>query len=527
MKNLIFFGFYFITHLVVAQVWVADRGDGTYQNPILHADYSDPDAIRVGTDFYMISSSFNYVPGIPILHSKDLVSWSLIGHALPKLQPVEHFKTVHHGGGVWAPALRHHNGLFYIYYPDPDFGIYMISAGKITGPWSEPVMVKAGKGLIDPCPFWDTDGKAYLIYAFAGSRAGVKSVLLLDQMTADGKTAIEHSTTLVFDGHKEHATIEGPKMHKRSGYYYISAPAGGVATGWQLILRSKNIYGPYEEKIVLEQGDTPINGPHQGAWVDTPTGEWWFLHFQDKDAYGRIVHLQPVLWKDNWPIMGNNGKPVLNHKKPNVGQAFPTTAPPENDEFNSPTLGLQWQWPANREVYFGYPSISGYFRLNTYLADSAANLYDFTNFMLQKFPAEEFTASTKIDFNFSEKLNTEQIGFVVKGFSYAFVGVTHKNGKKYITYNEALNAKGGKPEKEYMVKEISQNTVYFRIKVGKNALCDFYFSIDGNTYIKVNQTPFKAEKGQWVGAQLGYVAARKETINDAGYADIDWIRIER
>ncbi len=126
---------------------------------------------------------------------------------------------------------------------------------------------------------------------------------------------------LVFDGHDNHPTVEGPKFHKRNGFYYIFAPAGGVATGWQLVLRSKNIYGPYEEKIVLAQGKTAINGPHQGAWVDTPTGEDWFLHFQDKVAFGRIVHLQPMTWKNDFPVMADNngtGEPVLSYRKPNI-----------------------------------------------------------------------------------------------------------------------------------------------------------------------------------------------------------------
>ena len=139
----------------ISKVWVADNGDGTYKNPIINADYSDPDAIRVGNDFYMISSSFEDVPGLPILHSKDLVNWEIIGHALNHLIPQEHFSIPRHGEGVWAPSIRYHNGEFYIYYPDPDFGIYLIKAKNILGPWSEPILVQGGKGLIDPCPLWD------------------------------------------------------------------------------------------------------------------------------------------------------------------------------------------------------------------------------------------------------------------------------------------------------------------------------------------------------------------------------------
>ncbi|MCD8540373.1 MAG: family 43 glycosylhydrolase, partial [Leadbetterella sp.] len=327
-----------------------------------------------------------------------------------------------------------------------------------------------------------------------------------------------------FDGQKDHATVEGPKMYKRNGYYYLSAPAGGVATGWQLILRSKNIYGPYEEKVVLRQGDTPVNGPHQGAWVDTPSGEWWFLHFQDKEAYGRIVHLQPMTWKDNWPVMGINGQPVMQHKKPATGKAYAPVTPAESDEFNAPRTGLQWQWAANRETVYGFPSSAGYFRLNTFRADSSGDLYDFPNFFSQKFPAEEFSATTRIEFKLNGKLNTEKLGFIIKGYSYAFAGLTHKNGVHYITYNELAGA--GRGEKEKIIREIRQNTVYFRVEVRKGALCDFYYSEDGKNFIKMNETPFQAQKGHWIGARIGYIAARREDTNDSGYMNIDWFRTD-
>jgi beta-xylosidase len=528
MRNLIIVSLFIsgVTFGQVSKVWVADNGDGTYKNPIIHADYSDPDAIRVGDDYYMISSSFNFTPGLPILHSKDLVNWTLVGHALGNLDYSDRFKKVQNGGGIWAPAIRHHKGLFYIYFPDPDLGIFVTTAKDPLGDWSEPVCVMAGKGLIDPCPFWDEDGKAYLAYAFAGSRAGVKSVLMINAMNAEGTKASDKAV-MVFDGQKAHPTIEGPKLHKRNGYYYISAPAGGVSTGWQLILRSKNIYGPYEQKIVLEQGSTPVNGPHQGAWVDTPNGEWWFLHFQDKDAYGRIVHLQPMNWKNDWPVMGldkdgdGKGEPVLVHKKPAIKGNYPIITPPESDEFNKPEVGLQWQWPANRQVYFGYPTSLGYFRLNTFFRDST--LLAFPNMMTQKFPAEEFTATTKLDFSFNPKLKTEQIGFIVRGLESAWIGVAYRDVSTVLLYGEEK-----KSESEKIIKKLEGTSeIYFRIRVKSGGLCDFYYSLDGKDFLQVNEKPFVAQPGLWVGATVGYFASRKENTNDSGYANIDWFRIDK
>src|SRR5687768_11197599 len=347
----------------VSKVWVADNGDGTYKNPILHADYSDPDAIRVGNDFYMVSSSFEDIPGLPILYSKDLVNWSIIGHALKRQPPFNHFSVPRHGEGVWAPAIRYHNNEFYIYYPDPDFGIYLIKAKNAAGPWSEPILVEGGKGLIDPCPLWDDDGSVYLVHAYAGSRAGIKSIIVIKKLNRDGTKVLDEGK-LVYDGHELDPTVEGPKLYKRNGYYYIFAPAGGVSTGWQLVLRSKNIYGPYERKVVMDQGASPVNGPHQGAWVTTQTGEDWFLHFQDKEAYGRIVHLQPMKWLNGWPVIGvdkdddGKGEPVLQYKKPNVGKTYTVQTPVDTDEFNGIEIGKQWQWMANAKATWVFINLS-------------------------------------------------------------------------------------------------------------------------------------------------------------------------
>lgn len=170
-----------------------------------------------------------------------MVNWRLINYVFTRRKPFDVFDKPQHGGGVWAPAIRFYNGEFYIFYPDPDFGIYMTKTKNLAGEWSEPILVKAGKGLIDPCPLWDDDGNAYLVSAFAGSRAGIKTVLIVSKMSLDGTRLLDDGA-MVFDGHDAHPTVEGPKFYKRNGYYYIFAPAGGVATGWQLVLRSKNIY---------------------------------------------------------------------------------------------------------------------------------------------------------------------------------------------------------------------------------------------------------------------------------------------
>jgi beta-xylosidase len=515
-----------------SKVWVADNGDGTYKNPILHADYSDPDAIRVGEDYYMVSSSFEDVPGLPILHSKDLVNWTLIGHALKHLPPYEHFSLPRHGEGVWAPSLRYHQGEFYLYYPDPDFGIYLTKAKAAAGPWSEPLLVEGGKGLIDPCPLWDDDGKAYLVHAYAGSRAGIKSIIVVKKLSSDGTKTLDQGV-LVYDGHELDPTIEGPKFYKRNGWYYIFAPGGGVATGWQTVLRSKNVYGPYERKVVMDQGSSITNGPHQGAWVTTQSGEDWFLHFQDKEAYGRVVHLQPMKWVADWPVIGvdkdsdGKGEPVRRYKKPAIGKTYPVKTPAESDEFNGTSLGLQWQWMANPKATWAFVNpANGSLRLFTdKIPDSAKNIWNAPNVLLQKFPAESFMVTTKLTFKPNTRIENEKAGLVVMGFSYAGLALKSRKEGIYLVQTLCKDAEKGKKEIEKELMKLSEPTIYFRVKVTRGAKCSFSYSLDGKTFTNTGEE-FTAEVGRWKGAKVGVFCTRETNINDSGYADVDWFRVE-
>ncbi|MFA9389876.1 MAG: glycoside hydrolase 43 family protein [Prolixibacteraceae bacterium] len=529
--GLVFFAYLSFGQNKVSNVWVADNGDGTYKNPILHADYSDPDVVRVDDDFYMTSSSFNCAPGLPVLHSNDLVNWELIGYALKKQPPFDVFDKPQHGNGVWAPCIRYHNKEFYIYYPDPDFGIYLIKAANAAGPWSDPVLVKGGKGIIDPSPLWDDDGKVYLTHAFAGSRAGFKSILVVAEMNDEG-TKVIGNEVMVFDGHKAHSTVEGPKFYKREGFYYIFAPAGGVSTGWQLVLRSKNIYGPYEEKVVMAQGKTEINGPHQGAWVTTKSGEDWFIHFQDKEAYGRVVHLQPMVWENDWPVIGMDadgdgiGEPVLSYKKPNLKKKYSIATPPESDEFNTSQTGLQWQWHANYQSRWGFPSGTlGFYRLNCIPRPvDEEGLWNVPNLMLQKFPAEEFTATAKLIFN--ARTNNEEFGFLVMGEDYQYIALKQVNDQLIVRVAQCKKARTGGKETELFSEVVGGNEIYFRVKVEKGAICSFSYSTDGKQF-KAAGEKLEAKPGRWIGAKLGFFALREGITNDAGTADIDWFRIEK
>lgn len=521
-------------HAQKSNVWVSDLGNGTYKNPVLYADYSDPDAIRVGDDFFMTASSFNEAPGLPILHSTDMINWKLVNHALPDVFPIKHFSTPKRGDGVWAPSIRFHNNEYYIYWGDPDFGIYMVKTQNPFGKWEDPILVQEGKGIIDTCPFWDEDGNAYIVHGWAGSRAGVKSILTIKKMNAEGTKVLDKGKH-IFDGHENHPTVEGPKIYKRNGYYYIFAPAGGVATGWQLVLRSKNIYGPYDEKIVLEQGKSNVNGPHQGAWVDTKNGEDWFYHFQDADTYGRIVHLQPMKWINDWPFIGVDqdkngiGEPVLTYKKPTISNKSDIINPSETDEFKENDIGLQWQWSANPSiVWYSKLANQNFLRLfSIKVPENSNNLWTVPNLLTQKFPAPNFTASTKIKLTPEDATEGKTAGLLIMGTDYQSLVITNKKDGYYLQLIRAEKAEKNNPEKILSEVKLGTNEVFLKVRVSEpNGVCQFSFSENGKKYTSIGE-PFQAKPGKWIGAKVGIYSISSQDAKRGGYADFDWFRVDK
>lgn len=519
----------------VLGAWVSDRGDGTYINPVINADYSDPDVIRVGDDYYMTASSFCQVPGLPILHSNDLVNWTIVNTAVDRLVPEDFYSVPRHGKGVWAPSIRYHDGEYYIFWGDPDFGVFMIKATDPRGKWSEPLLIWAGKGIIDTTPLWDEDGKAYLVNAWAASRAGMNGVVTLTEMKPDG-TGLIGKPAIVYDGNIEgNHTVEGPKIYKRDGWYYILAPAGGVEKGWQLAMRSRNPFGPYESKIVMSQGKSRFNGPHQGGLVDTPDGKSYFINFQDKGYLGRVIHLNPVEWIDGWPIIGRAGEPVEGGKKPTSASERQT--PQDSDDFNSPLLGPQWSWAANYQPLFGFPSASGSMRIYGHtVSEEFVNFWEVPNVLTQKFPSETFTATAKM--KISARNAGQQSGLIVFGWDYARLSAEF-NGKEFeLKFITCKDAETGTKEVVHPVASIPAREypaglypnyecgIWMRVKVMPEGICRFSYSLDGKNYTEV-RAPFKARQGKWVGARVGFFSIQPAGTPDRGWIDIDSFQITK
>ena len=453
-----------------------DQGDGTYRNPVLNADFSDPDVIRVGSKYYMVASDFHFL-GMQVLESDDMVNWQYISQIYRRFDEPGWDTNAHYAGGSWAPAIRYHNGLFYVYFCTPDEGLYMSTAKDPHGPWAPLHLVKRVEKWEDPCPFWDEDGQAYL----GRSRHGAGPIIV-HRMSPDGKTLLDEGVT-VYEG----PVAEGTKFMKRNGFYYLIIPEGGVGQGWQTVLRSRNIYGPYQRKVVFEQGSTKINGPHQGALVDAPDGSWWFYHFQETPVLGRVVHLQPARWQDDWPLMGVDldgngiGEPVFFWKKPissNNPQCLRT-----DDDFSGP-LGLQWQWNHNPvDTHWNLSARQGWLTLQ---ALPAVDLKACRNMLTQKVVGWQSESTTMV-----ESSGDNFAGLFCSGKEFRGIGLC-KDG----IYVEA----GGQRQ---LVQKGQFAQVWFRVTNDcQQNRHQFAYSIDGEHFISAGKA-FPMRGGYWKGIRTG------------------------
>lgn len=487
-----------------------------YKNPIIFGDYSDPDAIRVKDNFYLIASSFNHTPGVPVLKSKNLVDWKLIDYVFEKL-PFARFDSVQHGDGAWAPALRYHNDKFYAVIPFPDEGIYVCSCTDIEkGDWSDPWCLIEGKGIIDPCPIW-LDNKCYVVVGFAKSRIGFNSMLGLYEVSPDLKENISKDYKIIYDGHHMNPTIEGPKFNTRNGYIYIMAPAGSVKAGWQVCLRSKNIEGPYEPKIVLLQNDSPINGPHQGALIELKKDEWAFLHFQDRRAYGRIVHLQPVKWVDDWPLCGAvkdellGGSPVLEHDyiiDKNSNFKIETS-----DDFKGPKLNLMWQTPANKKP--GWYSFDDGLVLNcVYHNEKAYNALNLTpNTFLTKIAYPSFKVQSLCEIRL--KNDGDEIGFCYMGNQYQYLCIVRVKGDNHLQLRQGYF---NQDHDVVLFDSIYRNNeIEFMMRLKEPGVYELGFN---GTYLK---DKFVATPGRWIGGKIGIYA---KGLNSGGSARFKYYKVK-
>ena len=484
-----------------------------YRNPVLYADYSDPDAIRVGEDFYMVASSFTYLPGVPVLHSRDLVHWEIINYVVRSL-PFEKYRKPCHGSGTWAPSIRFKDGEFLVFVPLVDEGIMVARSKDIYGEFALSMLTRS-KGWIDPCPVWDTDGRTYMVFAYAYSRAGHNNVLSLIE-TDNGFTRTIGEPEVIFDGTVIAPTAEGPKAYCKDGWHYILFPAGGVATGWEACIRSRSVHGPWEYRPVLRQGRSRVNGPHQGGWVTAPDGSDWFIHFQDVNELGRITHLQPMAFtQDGWPQIGIDtdgdgiGEPVSEYRSPVEGA--PHYSVQVSDDFQGPELSLMWQFQANPDKR-SYSLPGDGLLLSCLSGDSAWR----SPYVLNAIPqSESFTVDVSL--SLEGKADGDFGGLGIMGRRYAFIGLEMLEGKAFLKIIRGKTKGDEAEEEDLFTLPWESSSAYLRIEVRKDRNYFLHYSPDGSAYTRFPRF-FPLERAVWTGAKVSLWAANRQSASSEGKA---------
>ena len=498
-------------------VWTPDNGDGTFTSPIMWGDWPDPDVIRVGDDFYFVSTSMHYVPGCPIAKSKDLVNWEMVGYAVDRYEEDPRYDMK--GGqlylnGSWANSIRYHNGKFYVAFCTPyglgtEKGHFSIcEAEKPEGPWKRTIFPEY---LYDPGLFFDDDGKVYVIHG--------QGRLLVTELNADVHSVKGEPVEIWNKRFKDSQTLgghfgmEGSHMYKINGKYYLTCPAGGTE-GWQVCLRADNIYGPYEHKIIMDDNSSyPVNGLHQGGMVQLKNGDWWFIIMQDRGAIGRVPCLVPVEWVDGWPMLGTNGKDVVTYPKPHVGKTYAIKVPATSDEFNGKKLGLQWQWNHNPDnAKWSLAERPGYMRLK---ASEAAHLKEARNTLTQRVQGPSSEGSVVMDVSGLKDGNVA--GFGVFEFPYAYVAVQQEgNTRKIVMCNDGNIV-------ETVPQPLQGDKIWIRARVtDREFTARFYYSLDGKKYFPIGNVLKMGLGLPWTANRFALFnfSTKAEGVN--GYADFDW-----
>ena len=529
-----------------------DQGDSTFRNPILRADYSDPDPIRVGNDYYLVSSTFESYPGVTILHSRDLVNWETVGAAFHHLDRVCSDYTWQrmnrYNGGVYAPTIAYHEGKFYIYANLYTDGFYMAWAERPEGPWTEQMLKdKNGRSLrvlhwTDPCPFWDEDGTAYLAASHPGREYWYS---YLFQMSADGTQLLDadsaHMAQMPIlyqwpDGGtciSPYHSSEGNRIFKRNGYYYlqhIEFTNQGQGEG-TYIFRARNIYGDggepgkpgkYEVRCIERVTDrNNMRLPGQGGYVTTPDGRWWWIgQFTRDDAEGRVPYLVPVHWQDDWPVMDNTpermDKPIQGYapQLPVGSDDFTMIATPHSQrESHAPlTLNPQWQWNhAPRNDYWSLSERKGWLRLHAFRPQGKQKgFFGAGNTLLQHtMPSEQTVITTRMDIRHLTDDCQAGLAIFNGGKSYACIGVI--NGSIFYEENKMMRNDVVIPNKTIYI--------YLQAVINNKGRVEFHYSFS-NSKFKALGVSYKMEAGNFRGAMVGLFCYN--TASDTGYVDFDF-----
>lgn len=507
-------------HADFKNVTFSDQGTDRYKNPLIFADFPDPDAIRVGDTYYMISTTMHHFPGATILKSKDLLNWEYCAQPLTQLATTDRYSLLNeqnaYAAGMWACSMKYHNGKFYVLINGNDTGGWLLTATDPEGKWEKK---KLSRIYYDPGMLFD-NGKVYIA-------CGIGNIQMCE-LDENFNFIREQRVISDKDG------LEGCHVYKRGDYYYIYATYGGWPSG-QAVFRSKNIFGPYEEKMLVEKiiSNKP-NTIHQGALVDTPSGEWWTILQQDLGALGRMPNLQPVTWQEDWPVVGNKGVPYTTYKKPTTGISSPLVPLPTNDNFRSYPLGQQWQWNHNPDdgswTIFERP---GWMRLKSTPASRLTQAHNMLTQRIFAFHGKTTTPSIgTIKLDVSHLQEGDRAGISIFQDPYAFLAVEVKDGKKQLVWRQDTLRTNNNftPTQQVKVVDID-SVIYLRASITyETSQTQFYYSLDNKTYSPIGgNTTLGFNLTVFVGARFGlfcYNTLPSSATSDYGYADFDWFTTE-
>jgi beta-xylosidase len=492
------------------QSW-GDQRDGTYRNPVLPSDYSDLDCIRVGADYYAISSTFQFSPGVVILHSRDLVNWTIAGHAvadLAQIGPELNWDRMNrYGKGVWAGAIRYHDGKFWIYFGTPEEGYFMTTAREITGPWEPLHAVLREGGWDDCCPFWDDDGQGY----FVGSnfRDGYK--IHLWKLTPDSRDLVKESDRVI---HQSKGS-EANKLYKFNGIYYHLFSENAKEGRVVMMERATNIFGPYDQEKHLNHADRPAHEPNQGGLVQAENGNWyWFTHHGSGDWAGRCASLLPVTWVDGWPIIGQVGADgigsmVWSGKKPVADTSVVT--PQTSDDFDETTLPPQWEWNYQpRAEKWSLTERPGWLRLHAFRPLEPDNLLKAGNTLTQR-SFRTTTNEVVVKLDLGGMADGQQAGLCHFAKSNSSLGVQQDGATRML-----VNVNNGKVTPGPV---ITGNNLWLKSVWGLDGQSRYSYSLDGQTFTEFG-APYQLSWGSYRGDRIGIYSFNDNA--DAGQLDVDY-----
>ncbi len=492
-----------------AQKLQSDNGDSTYTNPVIAADFPDPDVVLEGDTYYMVTTTMFIFPGVTVLKSHDLVNWEYCSNAVPRFDFSNCYNLDtcnRYSHGQWATSIKYHNGKFHLLFITLNEGGFLCTATKAEGPWE---IRKLPKAFYDPGLFFDDDGRIYVAHGY--------NRISMTELNPDFSPKTDDS--LVFTGNIR-GGLEGTHVYKINGYYYLYGTYGG-RDGIQVALRSKNIYGPYEQKVVIRDTTQGVNfGIHQGALIKTQSGEWWTMLFVDSGPFGRFPSLQPVAWIDGWPMVGINGKAVITYKKPNVGKTYPIKVLPASDDFNNQTLGMQWGWNHNPDsTKWSLTQRPGYLRLTT--GKLVSNLREARNTLTQRtitYYNDSISTVGIAKMDIAKMKNGDIAGLAVFQDPYAYIAVKQTNNTKYI-----IMVNNGKPIDSVLLKK---STIYLRATASNSTgKASFGYSFDEKTFtILGNELTMHFNLSVFTGNK--YSLFNYATKEAGGYVDVDWFRMQ-